>query len=87
MGFYCPDRQTTADFLTSITSPRERIVQSGFESKVPRTPDEFAAAWKKSADRERLMKEILAFEQEYQLGGEQLALFETYRKSQQAKYM
>src|ERR1700761_6340957 len=26
MGFDCPDRQTTADFLTSITSAQERVV-------------------------------------------------------------
>jgi len=87
MGYECPDRQTTADFLTSVTSVRERIVRPGFESKVPRTPDEFAAYWKNSVDREKLMKEIHSFEQEFQLGGEELALFKDFRKTQQAKYM
>jgi hypothetical protein len=38
------ERQTTADFLTSLTSPAERIVKPGFENMVPRTPDEFAIA-------------------------------------------
>jgi ATP-binding cassette subfamily G (WHITE) protein 2 (PDR) len=51
MGYHCPDRQTTADFLTSLTNPEERIVEPGFENKVPRTPDEFAAAWKNSRER------------------------------------
>ena len=41
MGFYCPPRQTTADFLTSLTSPAEREVRLGFEGRVPNTPDEF----------------------------------------------
>ncbi|KAF2494935.1 ATP binding cassette transporter [Lophium mytilinum] len=87
MGFSCPERQTTADFLTSITSASERIVEAGFESRVPRTPDEFAAAWKKSADHARLLEEIHAFEQEYKIGGEQLEQFEEARRSQQARFM
>ncbi|KAF5684748.1 putative ABC1 transport, partial [Fusarium denticulatum] len=37
LGFECPDRQTTPDFLTSMTSPQERRVRSGFESTAPRT--------------------------------------------------
>ncbi|KAI9742589.1 MAG: hypothetical protein M1818_003730 [Claussenomyces sp. TS43310] len=87
MGFHCPERQTTADFLTSITSPSERIVEPGWESKVPRTPDEFAEAWKRSADRASLLEEIRAFDEEYQLGGEQLTLFQESRRTQQAKFM
>ncbi len=43
MGFHCPERQTTPDFLTSLTNAQERVVRPGFENKVPRTPDEFAA--------------------------------------------
>ncbi|KAG9969922.1 pleiotropic drug resistance protein, ABC superfamily, partial [Aureobasidium melanogenum] len=54
LGFRCPDRQTDADFLTSMTSPQERVVRQGWESRAPRTPDEFAACWKASAQRQRL---------------------------------
>ncbi|KAH0152151.1 putative ABC multidrug transporter, partial [Aureobasidium melanogenum] len=54
LGFHCPDRQTDADFLTSMTSPQERVVRQGWESRAPRTPDEFAACWKASAQRQRL---------------------------------
>lgn len=86
MGFFCPERQTTADFLTSVTSPAERIVASGFETKVPRTPDEFAEAWKKSDARAKLLSDIYAYEEQYELGGEQVALFEKSRREQQAKY-
>ncbi len=87
MGFYCPERQTTADFLTSLTSETERLVQKGFEGKVPRTPSEFAAVWKESADRGRLLQEILAFEKKFELGGGELAAFKSFRQSQQAKSM
>ncbi|KAJ5511411.1 CDR ABC transporter [Penicillium expansum] len=60
MGFHCPERQTTADFLTSLTSPSERLVRPGFEDSVPRTPDEFAARWKESPERKQLLAEIAA---------------------------
>ncbi|KAK7414106.1 Multidrug resistance protein [Neonectria punicea] len=33
LGFDCPEQQTTADFLTSMTSPSERIVRPGWEDK------------------------------------------------------
>jgi ATP-binding cassette subfamily G (WHITE) protein 2 (PDR) len=30
LGFECPLRQTTADFLTSLTNLAERLVRKGF---------------------------------------------------------
>ena len=85
MGFECPLRQTTADFLTSITSPAERIVRAGFEGKTPYTPDEFAAAWQKSEDRAQLLRDIDEFERLYPVGGEYLEKFKTSRRAAQAK--
>lgn len=85
MGFHCTERATTGDFLTSLTNPAERIIREGFEDRVPRSPDEFAAAWKKSEDRARLMQEIEDFEQEYPIGGEHLQNFTHSRSVQQAK--
>lgn len=85
MGFECPERQTTADFLTSLTSPFERIVKPGFENMVPRTPDEFAAAWKGSAAYKNLMREIEEYDQTYPIGGESLQRFIHSRKAMQAK--
>jgi len=81
LGFDCPERQTTADFLTSLTSPSERIVRPGFEHKTPRTPDEFAAVWQKSEDRAKLMREIDDFERQYPVGGPQLEKFRQSRKA------
>lgn len=85
MGFDCPERQTTADFLTSLTSPSERIVKPGFEHRVPRTPDEFAAAWKNSREYKQLMKEIEEYDQAYPLGGESLQKFVDSRRAMQSK--
>ncbi|ODQ81685.1 hypothetical protein BABINDRAFT_159941 [Babjeviella inositovora NRRL Y-12698] len=58
MGYECPMRQTTADFLTSLTNPAERIVRSGFETKVPRSPKEFSDYWNSSRDRAQLVEAI-----------------------------
>lgn len=85
LGFHCPDRQTDADFLTSMTSPQERVVRQGWESRAPRTPDEFAACWKASPQRQRLMQEIDEFDKKYPFGGESTEAFAASRKAQKAK--
>ena len=85
MGFICPPRSTTADFLTSLTNPAERVVAPGFENKVPRTPEEFAARWQASPDRQRLLAEIDAFEKEFPFDGGRIDEFRNFRSNQQAK--
>ncbi|KAJ5627684.1 ABC multidrug transporter C [Penicillium lividum] len=85
MGYECPERQTDADFLTSLTSAHERIVRPGFENAVPRTPDEFAAAWKNSKEYRSLIKEIEEYDESYPLGGEALQKFIAGRKAVQDK--
>ncbi|KAI9830727.1 MAG: hypothetical protein M1819_005391 [Sarea resinae] len=87
MGFHCPDRQTTADFLTSLTNPIERVIEPGFETKVPRTSEEFAARWKESEARQQLLREIESFDREFPVGGEQLERFRESRKATQASRM
>ncbi|KAK6331502.1 GTPase-activating protein [Orbilia blumenaviensis] len=58
MGWECPVRQTTGDFLTSVTNPSERKARPGYENKVPRTPEEFETYWMASADRRRLIRDM-----------------------------
>ncbi|KAI9803300.1 MAG: hypothetical protein M1825_002091 [Sarcosagium campestre] len=87
MGFDCPLRQTTADFLTSLTSPAERIARLGFEDKVPRTPDEFAKRWEQSHTRKQLLADIDSFNSEFAVGGPHLEKFKQSRESQKAKRM
>jgi len=85
LGFWCPDRQTDADFLTSMTSHQERVVRDGFENRVPRSPDDFAAAWKSSKDCANVLTEIDAFNTSYPIGGPSLEQFKLSRRAQQAK--
>lgn len=85
MGFECPERQTTADFLTSLTSPQERRVRPGFEGRVPETPDQFVTAWKNSEARAKLMREIEEFESQYPIGGSSRDAFVDARRATQSK--
>ena len=87
MGFECPERQTTGDFLTSLTNPAERIVRKGWERRVPRTPDEFAARWKESQARQAVHTDIEQYTAEYPIGGSHLDDFRRSRKSQQSAHM
>ncbi|KAL2818002.1 ABC-2 type transporter-domain-containing protein [Aspergillus granulosus] len=83
LGFVCPARQTEADFLTSMTNPKERVVRPGFEHQVPKTPDEFAARWKTSPKRARLLEAIQEYNERFADG--QLEKFKQSRRAQQAK--
>lgn len=88
MGFTCPQRQTTGDFLTSVTNPAERKPKKGYEDKVPRTPDDFAQYWRDSEDRKTLMKEIEEHEKEFPVGDsdKQLEQFRSSKNDAQAKH-
>lgn len=86
MGFDCPGRATTADFLTSLTSPGERRARPGFEGRVPRTPDEFAARWNDSEDRAQLLRDMEAFDKENPVGQESINKFQHSRHAEQAKH-
>ncbi|KAM5346379.1 hypothetical protein ACJ41O_009384 [Fusarium nematophilum] len=85
LGFECPARQTTPDFLTSMTAPLERIVRSGFEGKVPRTPDEFATAWRNSAEYRALQAEIEEYKVAHPIDGPDAEAFRASKQAQQAK--
>ncbi|KAF2174053.1 hypothetical protein M409DRAFT_48938 [Zasmidium cellare ATCC 36951] len=85
LGFVCPDRQTTADFLTSMTSSQERVIRQGFEGTAPRTADDFAAAWQASTERFQLLQEIDKFNEENVYYGENYDNFVASRKAQQAR--
>ncbi|KAK0200162.1 hypothetical protein DFS33DRAFT_1387326 [Desarmillaria ectypa] len=68
MGFHCPERQTTADFLASLTNPAELKMKRG----------------KESAERKLLLEDIDQFDREFPTGGNQLAKFRKARRPQQA---
>uniref|UniRef100_A0A0B7KDD9 ABC transporter domain-containing protein n=1 Tax=Bionectria ochroleuca TaxID=29856 RepID=A0A0B7KDD9_BIOOC len=84
LGFVCPGQQTTADFLTSMTSPSERSVRPGWEGKAPRTADDFASIWKQSHDRSLLKEEIDDYMARYPFNGEHYDQFLESRRQDQS---
>ncbi|GAB7366264.1 hypothetical protein MBLNU230_g7822t1 [Neophaeotheca triangularis] len=62
LGFECPERQTTADFLTAVTDPVERRFRSGCEDSTPKTPDELQAAFRSSPAYQRNIEDVADYE-------------------------
>lgn len=87
MGWYNPPRQTTGDFLTSVTNPQERKAREGMEERVPRTPEEFERYWKNSPEYASLQREIAQHEAEFPIGGPAQHELQEKKRSQQAKHV
>ncbi|KAI4287079.1 MAG: hypothetical protein L6R35_003666 [Caloplaca aegaea] len=62
LGFDSPDRQTTADFLTSVTDPTQRHYRSGFEFSAPKTPIEFERVFRNSEAYKRVLADVADYE-------------------------
>lgn len=63
LGFECPERQTTADFVTAITDPVERRFRPGCEASTPKTPEELERAFRESSFYTRNQQDIEIYEQ------------------------
>ena len=81
----CPEQQTTADFLTSMTSPAERLIRPGFNGKIPVTADDFALAWKNSSARARLSIEIEDYLRQHSFDGQHHENFLASRRIDQSR--
>ncbi len=87
MGWLCPPRQTTGDFLTSVTNPQERKPRNGFENKVPRTADDFEKYWLQSENYKLCLQDIAEAEEENPVGGGALGVFRESKQQAQAKHV
>ncbi|KAJ4287467.1 hypothetical protein N0V88_007654 [Collariella sp. IMI 366227] len=65
-GWHCPARQTSGDFLTSVTNPEERIPRLGMEQKVPRTPEDFERYWLSSPEFRALQDEMAEYDAQFE---------------------
>lgn len=83
LGYECPARQTTPDFLTSMTFPAERTPRPGCNP--PRTSSEFAAAWKQSDEYKALQTDIEAYKKQHPIDGADAVAFRQLKSSHQAK--
>jgi ATP-binding cassette subfamily G (WHITE) protein 2 (SNQ2) len=62
LGFHCPERQTTADFLTAVTDPTERQFRDGYKDQAPKTPEDLERAFRQSGTYKRVLGEIEQYE-------------------------
>ncbi|KAF4334013.1 ABC transporter CDR4 [Fusarium beomiforme] len=83
LGFECPPRQTTPDFLTSMTFPAERTPRFGCNP--PRTPDEFAAAWRASNQYAALCHDIEEYKSVHVINGEDSQKYLDLKRQHQAR--
>ncbi|KAF6224475.1 hypothetical protein HO133_011052 [Letharia lupina] len=63
LGLYCPERQTTADFLTAVTDPAQRVFREGYEAQTPKTAEDFERAFKNSANYKKVLADVEDYEQ------------------------
>ncbi|KAI1641146.1 ABC-2 type transporter-domain-containing protein [Biscogniauxia mediterranea] len=63
LGFECPERQTTPDFLTAVTDPIERRFRPGFENRAPKTPEDLERAFRNSPNYQKLLADVHDYEQ------------------------
>lgn len=62
LGFDCPERWTTADFLTSVSDEHERSVRQGWEQRIPRSAEQFAEAYRRSPIYQQNLEDMQEFE-------------------------
>lgn len=62
LGFDCPDRWTTPDFLTSVSDEHERTIRPGWESRIPRSPEAFSRLYRDSDAYRRNLADVDDFE-------------------------
>ncbi|KAL7309594.1 ATP-binding cassette transporter snq2 [Mucor circinelloides] len=63
LGFYCPPRKSTPDFLTGICNPLEREIREGYEDKVPVSGEQFQSVFYASPMYQSMMQELQAYEE------------------------
>ncbi|TWU72067.1 hypothetical protein ED733_003385 [Metarhizium rileyi] len=64
LGFYCPPRQTTADFLTSVSDVNARHFRQGFEHRCPKTAEELERAFRQSRAYQVVLDDVNSFEKQ-----------------------
>ena len=64
MGYLCPPRQATAEFLTALTDPNGlHLIRDGYQHKVPRSPEEFESYWLNSEEYRQLKTDIVNYKE------------------------
>ncbi|KAL9634498.1 MAG: hypothetical protein Q9164_004047, partial [Protoblastenia rupestris] len=62
LGLHCPERETTADFLTSVTDSTQRRYREGYESSAPKTAEDFERVFKSSPNYQKVLADVEGYE-------------------------
>lgn len=87
MGWEPKPRQSTPDFLTSLSQPSERKVRNGFHGSVPKTASEFNKVWRESGLCKQVLKETETFMSRRHRGSQMTQNFVSAFNKSQSKYM
>jgi ATP-binding cassette subfamily G (WHITE) protein 2 (SNQ2) len=59
LGFVCPERTTTTDFLNTMSAgPESRIVRQGYEAQAPKSAEEFERAFRQTQYYHTIMENV-----------------------------
>ncbi|EXJ85769.1 hypothetical protein A1O1_06137 [Capronia coronata CBS 617.96] len=85
LGLLRHPQQTTADFLTAMTDPTARTAKNGWESRVPRSAEDFVKLWKASPHYIIQQKELCAYVEAHRNHEAELEKYQAYRSMTKAK--
>jgi ABC-type multidrug transport system ATPase subunit len=66
LGYYCPERQTTADFLTTCTDPTEWRSRDDFDEPITKGSSELEKDFRVSEAYEGVLRDVSEYEQMFQ---------------------
>ena len=69
LGFCPSERDSTSDFLYSLTSSQPREIEQKHRLNLPRTVEDFERIWKKSPERAELLRQIDTYGSAFPLKG------------------
>ncbi|KIP01968.1 hypothetical protein PHLGIDRAFT_130987 [Phlebiopsis gigantea 11061_1 CR5-6] len=85
MGYEPANRQTTPDFLVSVTDPGGRILRPGFEARAPRTAAEMVEYYDRSQISQDNREDIRSYKSEFVANEHRLSLYKDSHKAEHAK--
>lgn len=87
MGFYCPDRKSTPDFLTGLCNLNEREVRPGFEARVPLNAAQFEKVYKESGLYRQMINERDAYEAEINTDKPEVSFREAFQQAHNTPFV
>jgi ATP-binding cassette subfamily G (WHITE) protein 2 (PDR) len=67
LGLNARTWSSTPDFLTSVTTPKGRLLRPGYKDQVPNTAEDYATQWGTSGARSRLRQQIRDYNAKHRL--------------------